>query len=101
MLQKLTSIFKPLELSYGDFNGEFSITKLKSANLNNRSDSKNRKANDVNIEDIIKAVADLDVQNILPVFVANDLSKLPDLQPEELNKLYYINKVASLEAQIK
>ena len=67
----------------------------------NRSDSKNRKANDVNIEDIVNAVADLDVQNILPVFVAKDLSKLPDLQPEELNKLYYINRVASLEAQMK
>ena len=50
---------------------------------------------------VVNAVADLDVQNILPVFVAKDLSKLPDLQPEELNKLYYINRVASLEAQMK
>ena len=65
-----------------------------------RTKSSQRPALDANIEDIIKAVEHLDAVNKLPVFVAKDLGKLPDLQPEELNRLFYINRVATLEKQV-
>ena len=65
----------------------------------NRLGSSNREAKDAHINDVIEAVHNLDVQDRLPKFVAENLGKLPGIQPEELNQLYYINRVASLEAQ--
>ena len=66
----------------------------------NRNDSPNRKAYIANIEDIMKAIEDLDAVKKLPIFVARDLGKLPDLQPEELNRLYFINRVQTLERSV-
>ena len=67
----------------------------------NRLSSENREAKDAHLEDILVALGKLDALNKLPVFVAADLGKLPGIQPEELNQLYYINRVASLEKQVK
>ena len=65
-----------------------------------RADSKYRKAVIAHIDDIFKAIGELDAVDNLPIFVAKDLSKVPDLQPEELNVLFFINRVKSLEAQV-
>ena len=40
-----------------------------------------------------EAIKDLDAANKLPIFVAKELSSLPDLQPEELNVLFFIKRI--------
>ena len=52
---------------------------------------------EAHIDDIIEAVEELDTTGKLPIFVAVNLGKLPNLEPEEYNRLYYINRVAKLE----
>ena len=67
----------------------------------NRVRSVTRTAKEANIDDIISAISDLDASNKLPEFVAMDLDKLPGVQPEDLNIFYYIDRMASMETQLK
>ena len=70
-------------------------------NFTNRVRSVTRTAKEANIDDIISAISDLDASNKLPEFVAMDLDKLPGVQPEDLNIFYYIDRMASMETQLK
>ena len=65
-----------------------------------RINSNQRPAVEAHIDDIIEAVEKLDSINKLPLFVAVNLGKVPDLEPEEYNRLYYINRVAKLEKSV-
>ena len=62
-----------------------------------RKTSTLRTAVEAHIDDIIEAVEKLDATGKLPIFDAVNLGKLPNLEPEEYNRLYYINRVAKLE----
>ena len=56
----------------------------------------NRKATDnrpdivPHVDDILDAMAKLDAENKLPDFVAQNLDRVPDRQPEELNMLMLV-----------
>ena len=66
-----------------------------------RQNSRYRDAKIVHIEDIFQAIKDLDAVERLPIFVAKELSNLPDLQPEELNVLFFIKRIKALEVEVK
>ena len=66
-----------------------------------RQNSRYRDAKIIHIEDIFEAIKDLDAANKLPIFVAKELSSLPDLQPEELNVLFFIKRIKALEVEAK
>ena len=48
-------------------------------------------------QDIMEAVKDLDKLDKLPDVVARNISRLPDRQPEELNMLMLVQRIANLE----
>ena len=52
------------------------------------------------MDDIIEAIKKLDGLSRLPNFVARNVVKIPDRQPEELNILYDINRINNLEKEI-
>ena len=52
-----------------------------------RQKSTHRPAYEAHLDDVIDAIKMVDAVDKLPIFVARDLSKLPNLQPEELNQL--------------
>ena len=66
-----------------------------------RKTSNKRTCAAASIDDIFDAVTKLDSENKLPRFVASDLARLPDRQPEELNLMYIIERVATIENKIK
>ena len=53
------------------------------------------------INDIMESLKVLDAADKIPDFVAKDLDKLPDRQPEELNMLSLIQRVADIEKTLK
>ena len=66
-----------------------------------RKTSNNRTSAEASIDDIFDAVTKLDSDDKLPKFVASDLARLPDRQPEELNLMYIIDRVSIIENKIK
>ena len=60
-------------------------------------DSPNRLAIVPHTEDIFDAIKSLDEKNKLPDVVAQDLGRIPNMLPEELNILAIITRVAELE----
>ena len=52
------------------------------------------------IQDIIDGLLKLDAIGKLPNFVAKQLNKIPDWQPEELNIFAMINRVPKLEKKM-
>ena len=62
-----------------------------------RNDSQNRPAIDKYVDDILDAIRKLDMQEKLPDIVVRDLERVPDRNPEEINFLYYVNRVNDLE----
>ena len=76
---------------------------LCSNHLDNFIDRKNtdkRSSAEANIQDIMDGLLKLDAINKLPNFVAKQLNKIPDRQPEELNIFAMINRVAKLEKKM-
>ena len=63
----------------------------------NRITTETRTASSANIDDIMEAIIHLDAKGKLPDVVAKDIGRLPDRQPEELNKLYIIKELAELK----
>ena len=66
-----------------------------------RKKSDKRTVSEANINDIFEALTKLDTAQELPKFVAQNLDKLPERHPEELNVLTLINRVATIEKTMK
>ena len=66
-----------------------------------RKSTDNRPVSVAHINDIMEALKTLDSADKIPDFVARDLDRLPDCQPEELNLLSLIGRVADLEKTIQ
>ena len=62
-----------------------------------RRNTENRSSRDANISDIFDALRKLDGLEKIPVFVARDMSMVPDRQPEKLNMVSIINRLSTLE----
>ena len=63
----------------------------------NRNGSPNRPAISAHIDDIMDAIKSLDIKKKMPNVVAKNLDRVPDRQPEELNQLFIIERLAKLE----
>ena len=66
-----------------------------------RNNTCRRTTSVANINDIFDALIKLDSLSKLPKFVAVNLSRVPDRQPEELNLLYIIDRVSNIEKKLK
>ena len=62
-----------------------------------RRNTEQRSCVEANMNDIIDALTELDAKSKLPLFVARNVEKIPDRQPEEINLLSIINRVNKLE----
>lgn len=62
-----------------------------------RKNTTKRTLSAANIDDIFDALLKLDSVSKLPKFVAFNLSRIPDRQPEELNLLYIIDRLSNAE----
>ena len=62
-----------------------------------RKSTKSRNAASANTIDIFEALIKLDAQGKLPNVVAKNIDKIPNRQPEELNLLYVVQRLANLE----
>ena len=62
-----------------------------------RKSTENRSSMEANISDIFEAIIQLDATNKLPKFVAINLGKVPDKQPEHLNLISMINRISNIE----
>ena len=65
-----------------------------------RKSTINRSASIPNVNDIFDALKRLDAANEMPKIAGVDLSRIPDRQPEELNLLTMIDRVARIEHSI-
>ena len=65
--------------------------------MQERKSTKARNASIANINDIFDALMKLDSLDKLPNAVAKNIDKVPSRQPEELNLLYVVQRVAELE----
>ena len=65
-----------------------------------RRSTDRRSCSEASLDDIIEAIKKLDGLSKLPNFVARNVVKIPDRQPEELNILYAINRINNLEKKI-
>ena len=79
----------------------WNIDDLNLGNFIERRDSDKRSCSEANINDILDALIKLDSEQNLPNFVAKNIDKLPDRQPEELNLLFLINRIATMEKTLK
>ena len=66
-----------------------------------RKSTNKRSGSSANLEDILDALNKLDSEDKLPKFVAYNLSRVPDRQPEELNLICVINRLATVENKLK
>ena len=65
-----------------------------------RRNTENRTSQEANISDIFDALCKLDALEKTPVFVARDVSMIPDRQPEKLNLVSIINRLSSVEKKM-
>ena len=59
-----------------------------------------RTCSEASLDDIVEAVKKLDMSSNLPNFVAKNIANIPNNQPEELNLMYIVKRVNSLENKI-
>ena len=62
-----------------------------------RKNSDKRTVAEAHLVDIIDALTKIDSEQSMPFFVAKDIERLPDRQPEELNLLSIVNRLSSIE----
>ena len=65
--------------------------------MQERKSTKARNASAANINDIFDALAKLDALDKLPNVSAKNMDKLPNRDPEELNLMYIVQRIADLE----
>ena len=74
-------------------------------NFQDRKNSDKRTGAEAHLADIIEALTKLDLvldkDDEIPVFVAKNIERLPDRQPEELNLLSIVNRLSSVEKNLK
>ena len=66
-----------------------------------RKDTNKRTSSLAHVNDIFEALMKLDGMDKMPVFVAINIMKLPDRQPEELNLLSMVDRLSDIEKRIK
>lgn len=66
-----------------------------------RKTSEKRTSAEAHLDDIVDALVKLDNEQRIPIFVAKNVERLPDRQPEELNLLSVINRLSKIEKTIK
>ena len=71
-----------------------------SFNYQERKTSDKRSANEANINDILRALSDLDPAAVEVCFVAKTLNRLPSFDPEELNLTYLIERIGNIESDV-
>ena len=69
-------------------------------NYMERKSTDNRPARVANVKDIVEALTKLDSIDQMPIIAAINLNRIPDRQPEELNLLTIVDRVAQLERSI-
>ena len=65
-----------------------------------RKSTEKRSAKDANLDDIFKALKALDEGEVSCEFVSKDLSRLPSVNPEELNTTFLLERVTSIEKRL-
>ena len=65
-----------------------------------RRDSDKRSCSEANLGDISEALIKLDSEQKFPIFVAKNLDKIPDRQPDDLNILFLVERISKLEKKI-
>ena len=73
----------------------------KLSSYSERKTTENRTSAEANINDIFEALQKLDSIESLPIFVAKDVEKIPDRQPEEINLIAIVNRISKLEKRNK
>ena len=66
-----------------------------------RKTTPTRTSGEANINDIFDSLQKLDAIECMPTFVAKDLNRIPDRQPEEINLISILNRIATLEKNNK
>ena len=66
-----------------------------------RRNTDRRTCDEANLDDMIDALQQLDTKSKIPIFVARDMDKIPDRQPEELNLISIINRINQVKKKIK
>ena len=66
-----------------------------------RKTTEKRTSSEANINDIFDALQKLDSIDSLPTFVAKQLDRVPDRQPEEINLIAIVNRISQLEKRNK
>ena len=62
-----------------------------------RRNSGRRSCSEAALDDIVEAMQKLDLSDNLSNFVTKNVQKIPDRQPEELNLMYMLYRINSLE----
>ena len=65
-----------------------------------RKSTGNRSAEEANLDDIFKAFKVLDEKGVNCEFVSQDLSRLPSVNPEELNTTFLLERVTLIEKRL-
>ena len=103
----IENIKKGIEFFYSEeevINAKKILWEISSSDLDStctiRKSTNKRTGTAANIDDIFEALVKLDSLSKLPNFVAKDLSRIPDRQPEEYNSFYAIERVSSIEMKM-
>ena len=84
--------------------GKKLLWEIENANLGKyqeRNSTNKRSSKDANIDDIFKALKLLDERDTKYVFVAHDLKRLPNIDPEELNSVFLLERVSNFERKLR
>ena len=96
-IKKMISSFYGLEEIIASKKMLWSLCSDSLESYTERKTSDKRSSADAHINDIFDALLKLDIISKVPSFVAKNIDKLPDRQPEELNMISIINRLAKLE----
>ena len=66
-----------------------------------RKTTNKRTGTAANIDDMFEALLKLDAEQNLPLFVARNIERIPDRQPEQLNILTVIDRLSKVESLLK
>lgn len=75
----------------------WNISGIKLGSYIDRKTTEKRSCDDANLSDIFDALIELDLDDEIPEFVAKDLKKIPERNPEELNLTSILERISKLE----